>query len=53
MEIPTLARRFTEIFLRYLFARDLSFTFCDSDTVAFLIISTVVTQQQVRGDQFG
>jgi len=31
------------VFLRYLFARDLSFTFCDSDTVAFLIISTVVT----------
>ena len=29
--------------LRYLFACDLSFTFCDSDTVAFLIISTAVT----------
>ena len=30
------------LFLRYLFACELSFTFCDFDTVAFLIISTVV-----------
>jgi len=29
-------------FLRYLFACELSFTFCDFDTVAFLIISTVI-----------
>jgi len=29
------------VFLRYLFACDLSFTFCDFDTMAFLIVSTV------------
>jgi len=39
MQIPTLVRRFTLIFLRCLFARDLPFTFYDFDTVAFLIIS--------------
>ena len=43
MQIPTFVPRFTLIFLRYLFARDLSFTSCDFDTVAFFIISTVVT----------
>jgi len=34
-------------FLRYLFARDRSFTFCDFDTVAFLIISTVVAHRRL------
>ena len=51
MQIPTLLPRFTLIFLRYLLACDPSFTFCDFDTVAFLIISTVVLQ--VNGDQLG
>ena len=31
----TLVRRSTVIFLRYLFAHNLSFTFCDFDAVAF------------------
>jgi len=54
MQISTLVRRFTVIFLRYLFARDLSFTFCDFDTMAFLTISTVVTHRpQVNADQLG
>ena len=35
------------MFLRYLFACDLSFTFCDFDTMAFLIISTVVTHRRL------
>jgi len=52
MQIPTLVRRFTSIFLRYLLARDLPSTFCDFDTVAFLIISTVSTAQ-VNADQLG
>ena len=34
-------------FLRYLFACDHSFTFCDFDTVAFLIISTVVAHRRL------
>jgi len=42
MQISTLVRRFILIFLKHLFARELSLTFCDFDTVAFLIISTVV-----------
>jgi len=52
MQIPTLVRRFTSIFLRYLLARDLPSTFYDFDTVAFLIISTVSTAQ-VNADQLG
>jgi len=40
MQISTSVRRFILIFLRY--ACELSFTFGDFDTVAFLIISTVV-----------
>jgi len=43
MQIPTSVRKFTLSFLGYLFACDLSFTFCDFDTVAFLIINTAVT----------
>jgi len=39
--------KFTLIFLRYLFACDLAFTFCDFDTVAFLIISTVATHHRL------
>ena len=42
MQISTLVRRFILISLRYLFACELSFTFCDFDTVAFLIITTNV-----------
>ena len=53
MQTLTLVQRFTLIFLRYLFARDLPFTFRDSETVAFLIISTVVTHRQVNADQLG
>ena len=40
MQISTSVRRFILIFLRY--ACELSFTFGDFDTVAFLIISAVV-----------
>jgi len=48
MQIATLVCwRFTLIFLRYLFARDLSFTFCDFDTVAVLIMSTIVTHRRL------
>jgi len=43
MQIPTWVRRSILIFLRYLYACELSFTFRDTDTVAFLIISTIVT----------
>jgi len=43
MQIPTSIRKFTLSFLGYLFACGLSFTFCDFDTVAFLIINTAVT----------
>jgi len=42
MQIPTLVQR-------YLYACDLSFTFCAFDTVAFLIVITVVT----HGNQLG
>ena len=35
------------IFLRDIFACELSFTFCDLDTVAFLIKSTVVIHQML------
>ena len=35
------------IFLRYLFAHDVYFTFCDLDTVVFLITSTVVTHRRL------
>jgi len=35
------------VFLRYLFACDLSFTFCDFDTMAFLIVSTVVIHRML------
>ena len=42
MQIPTSVWRFTLISLRYFFACDLSFTFCDFDTVALLIINTVL-----------
>jgi len=47
MQIPTLVRRFILIFLRFLFACELSFTFCEFDTVAFLIVSTVVTHRML------
>ena len=47
MQTSTLVRRFILIFLRYLFAGELSFTFCDFDTVAFLIISTAVTHRML------
>ena len=40
MQIPTLVRRLVLIFLRYLFACELSFTFYDFEAVAFLTIST-------------
>ena len=33
--------------LRYLFACELSFTFCDFDTVAFLIITTVIIHRMI------
>ena len=42
MQISTLVPRFILIFLRDLFPCELSFTFCEFDTVVFLIISTVV-----------
>jgi len=41
------------VFLRYLFARDLSFTFCDSDTVAFFDYKYCCNTPQVNGDQLG
>jgi len=47
MQIPTLFRIFTSICLSYLFPRELSFTFCDFDTVAFLIIGTVVKHRML------
>ena len=47
MQIPTLVRRFTLIFLRHLLARDLFVTFCDFDTVAFLLTSTAVTHRRL------
>ena len=53
MQIPTLVPRVTLIFLRYLFACDLSFTFCDFDTVVFLIITTVVTLELDGGEIAG
>jgi len=40
-------RRLTLIFLRHLFACDLSFTFCDFDTVALLMTSTAVTHYRL------
>ena len=47
LQILTSLRRSTLIFLRYLFAYGLSFTFCDFDRVAFLIISTAVTHHRL------
>jgi len=44
MQISTFVPGFILIFIffRYLFPCELSFTFCEFDIVAFLIISTVV-----------
>jgi len=42
MQFYTLVRRFISIFLRHQYPRELSFTFCDFDTVAFLIASAFV-----------
>ena len=42
MQISTSVRRFILIFLSYLSACELSFTFCYIDAVAFLTIGTVV-----------
>ena len=39
-KISTFVQTFILIFLRYLFACELSFTFCDFEAVAFLTIST-------------
>ena len=47
MQISTLIRRFILISLRHLFPCELSFTFCEFDTVAFLIISTVVIHRML------
>jgi len=47
MQISTLVRRFILIFLRRLLPCELSFTFCDFDTVAFLIISSVVIHRML------
>jgi len=51
MQIPTLVRRFTLIFLIYLIARDLSFAFCDSDTVAFFDYKYCCNTPQVNANQ--
>ena len=45
--ISTLVRRSILIFLRYLFPCELSITFCEFDTVAFLIINTVVIHRML------
>ena len=47
MLISTLVWRFILIFLRYLFACELSFTYFESDTVAFLIISAVAIHRML------
>ena len=49
MQISTFVPTFILIFLRYLFACELSFTFWDSDTVAFLIMTTVVIPDMELG----
>ena len=47
MQIPTLVGRCTLIFIRYLFECYLSFIFYDFESMAFLIINTVITHHKL------